>query len=148
MSLDRFVARQLAIRLKRVRRQIAALSAEAEMIERMIADAEHSAVVPRLKLRKNSQGKWTVRSQIRAYLEERTGPVRAKTLYDFLKQYDPSLKASTFRSHLRRMVDDNVVKREGSRGYYQLVNRPTEEPKEVELFRPRAVRMMIRTRHL
>lgn len=131
MTPDRIVAHQLAIRLKRVKNRIATLTAEAEMIERMVADAEKFAVVPRLRLRKNSQGKWTVRGQVRRYLTEHRSPVKAQAIFDFLKQYDPSLNSSTFRSHLKRMVEDGTVKHQGARGHYQLVDRPSDEPEEV-----------------
>ncbi len=131
MTPDRLVVQQLAMRLKRVRSRIATLTAEAEMIERMVADAEKFAVIPRLKLRINSQGKWTVRGQIRRYLTENPSPAKAQAIYDFLRRYDPSLNASTFRSHLKRMVEDGIVKREGPRGHYQLVTKPADEPQEV-----------------
>lgn len=136
---DEIVTKQLTSRLKRVQKRIAELTAEAEMIDRMLATAARGEAKATLKLRKNSRSKWSVQGQTRRYLADHEGPVRAQAIYTHLRQHDPSLNSSTFRSHLRRMVDGNVIKREGSRGHYQLVERPNEKPERevVRSWRPR-----------
>ena len=125
---DRLVVQQLTNRLKRLRTRIAILTAEAEMIERMVADTEKFSTVPRLKLRSNSQGKWTVRGQVRSYLNEHTTSVKAQDMLEYLKKLDPTLNPSTFRSHLKRMVADGILVQEGDRGHYQLAPRHSEAP--------------------
>lgn len=134
---DRLVKQQLIARLKRLRARIATLTAESEMIERMVSDAEKFAAVPRLKLRANSQGKWTVRGQVRSYLTEYPPSAKAQDILDFLRKYDPSLNPSTFRSHLKRMVADGILKQEGERGRYQLITPPSLDSERMETGRPR-----------
>ena len=136
MTPDQLVMQQLAARLKRVKGRIVALTAEAEMIERMLADAEKSVVIPRARLRKNSKAKWSAQGQIRLQLTGQSAPVRAAIIFESLKRYDPALNASTFRSHLKRMVEAGVVKHEGPRGHYSLVKRvETENSDRVRLRR-------------
>ena len=137
MTPDRLVKQQLSARLKRLRARIATLQAEAEMIERMVADAEKFATVPRLKLRANSQGKWTVRGQVRSYLTEHPPSAKAQDLLDHLKKYDPSLNPSTFRSHLKRMVEDGILSQGAERGLYQLAPRHSPMPEKEDSTRPR-----------
>ena len=139
MTPDRLVRQQLALRLKRLRARIATLTAEAEMIERMVADAEKFSTVPKLKLRSNSQAKWTVRGQVRNYLTGKPAPVKAQSIFDFLLQFDPSLKSSTFRSHLKRMVDEGIIRHEGERGHYQMVERSRSDTEEVVRTKPRLI---------
>ena len=129
MKTDEIVKRQLAARLERLKARAASLAAEIVMVERYLADAEKaSAFLPQLKLRKNSVAKWSIQGQVRRVLTETQAPVRAQHLFDTLKKYEAGLKSSTFRSHIKRMVDAGIIKREGSRGHYQLVERPNEEP--------------------
>lgn len=144
MTPDRLVRQQLTLRLRRLRARIATLTAEAEMIERMVADAEKFSTVPKLKLRANSQGKWTVRGQVRGYLTNKPAPVKAQAIFEFLLQYDPSLNSSTFRSHLKRMVDDGIIRQEGNRGHYRLVAEPNREPKEPSRTKPRQITIIRR----
>ena len=128
MTPDELVSRRLASRLRQVRNRIAELSAEAEMLELTLANAAKSTAKPTLKLRKNSRDKWSVRGQVRRYIDEHIGPVRAQAIYDHLRQFDPSLKSSTFRSHIKRMVDDNIIQQEGTRGHYRLVEKHDDMP--------------------
>lgn len=137
MTPDQFVRDQLASRLKRLRARVATLTAEIEMLERMMADAEKFSTIPRLKLRSNSQGKWTVRGQVRSYLTAHPPSAKAQDILDYLRKYDPSLNPSTFRSHLKRMVADGSLKQEGERGHYQLVAPPSPDPEKAEGGRPR-----------
>lgn len=137
MTPDRLVKQQLTARLKRVNARIATLKAEAEMIERMLADAERHSIQPRLKFRTNSQGKWTVRGQVRSYLTEHPPSAKAQELLDHLKKYDPSLNPSTFRSHLKRMVEDGILIQNGGRGIYQLAPRHTPFSEKEDSARPR-----------
>ena len=135
MTPDRLIRQQLTIRLKRLRARIATLTAEAEMIQRMVADSEKFDTIPRLKLRSNSQSKWTVRGQIRSYLTSNQLIAKAQDIFDFIQQYDPSLNPSTFRSHLKRMVDDRTLTKE-ERGHYRLTI-PPEPPEKAEAARLR-----------
>lgn len=124
MRADEAVKKQLAARLKRLNKRGAEIAAEIVMVERMIADVERRAINPHLRLRKNSIVKLTLQGTVRRLLSNRKTPVQAKDIFNVLLEVEPSLKSSTFRSHLKRMVDSGVIKAGGLRGTYVLVDDP------------------------
>lgn len=130
MRADEAVKKQLGLRLKRLRRRVAELSAEINMVEQLIADVENRSVNPSRKLRRNGVAKLTMQSSIKKILKDGSGSVRAQDILYNLRQSDPSLKASTFRSHLRRMAEAQIIIRSDTRGCYEL---PLSEGEEKEL---------------
>lgn len=130
MRADEAVKKQLTIRLGRLRRRAAEVGAEIMMVEQLLADVENRSVNPRMKLRKNGVAKLSIQGGIKRVLAEKGIAVQAKDLLEAARSAEPSLKASTFRSHLKRMVDARLIERDGLRGYYCLVEPASVEPKE------------------
>ncbi|MHC1999345.1 hypothetical protein ACYQR9_02745 [Methylobacterium sp. CM6241] len=135
MRADEAVKKQLTARLKRLRRRAAEVAAEISMVEQMMADVEIRAIDPRLKLRSNSVSKLSVQSTVRRILKQNNAPLRAGDIFDLIRDADPSLKSSTFRSHLRRMVEAGYIIRNEARGYYSIAENSPQEAEVVH--RPR-----------
>lgn len=121
MRADDAVKKQLATRLKRLRRRVTEAMAEIAMVERLIADVENKSVNPSQSLRKNGVARLTVQSAVRLILKKQSAPMRARDILDALRKTGMSLKSSTFRSHLKRMVDAGIISTGGARGYYNLI---------------------------
>ena len=141
MKTEDILRKQLTSRLRRLRDRALALNAEIQLVERLLADAEQGSFHSSLKLRKNSVHRLNAQARVRKHLGETEVSVRAQHLYTQLLRDDPALKSSTFRSHLKRMVDAGIIKQEGTRGYYQLVERPIAKPEGKETSRPWKLRV-------
>lgn len=130
MRADEAVKKQLAARLKRLHKRRLEIAAEIVMVERMIADVENRTINPNLRLRKNGIVKLTLQGEVRRLLSNCKTPVLASDIFDALIESEPLLKSSTFRSHLKRMVDSGIIKSGGVRGTYVLAETPEQEPPE------------------
>ena len=132
MRADEAVKKQLTARLQRLRRRAAEVAAEITMVEQLLADVENRSIDPRMKLRKNGVNKLTIQGGIKRLLAEKGVSMQAKDLLEASRAAEPTLKASTFRSHLKRMVDANLIEHDGSRGRYRLVESVPLGPKEAD----------------
>lgn len=141
MRADEAVKKQLDARLRRLRRRAVETAAEIVMVERLLADIENRSTTPNMKLRKNGVAKLSVQSGVRRLLTEAGVPMRAKDLLEALRRTEPNLKASTFRSHLKRMVDSDIIAPDSGRGLYKLAERPSVESDEGHQPRRRPVRV-------
>lgn len=141
MKTDELLKKQLTKRLRRLRERAATLSAEIALVEQLLAQPEANFTNSNFKLRKNSIVKWSIQAQVKSCLAGAVSPIRAQTLLEQLREIDPGLKSSTFRSHLKRMSDAGIIIREGSRGLYRLKQLPSDTSREKDLV-PRRRKVM------
>ena len=136
MKIEDTLRNQLTARLKRLRERSSVISAEIIYVEQMLANAEQGNFRSSFRLRRNGVRKLNLQAEVRKHLGSAPGSVKAHHLFDLLCQSDPALKPATFRSHLKRMVAAGIIKQEGERGYYQLVERFVEQSRDKEVFPP------------
>ncbi|MBP2495317.1 hypothetical protein ABID82_002351 [Methylobacterium sp. PvP062] len=131
MQADAAVRKQLATRLKRLRQKAVAVSAEIELVERLLIGLEKGPSQPIRGLRKNSVARLSFQSIVRQTIEKSGSPLKSAEIFKALIDVDPGLKPATFRSHLKRMVDAGVLTRKGPRGFYDVVDKNFDTVKEI-----------------
>ena len=128
---DTLFDEELVGRIRRLEAKRAKLDREIYLLKKLRSENEKRILPQRVRLRKAGLGRVPAHNRIVRYLEDHSSPLPAKVISAALRKVDPDLKASTFRSHMKRLCDAGVLKQEGARGCYVLIKRDIPET-EVE----------------
>lgn len=129
---DTLYDEELVGRIRRLEAKQAKLGREIYLLKRLRAENEKRILPQRVRLRKAGLGRVAAHNRIVRFLEDHSAPIPAKVIAAALRKVDPDLKASTFRSHMKRLADAGVIRQEGVRGSYVLIKRdsPPEDFRE------------------
>lgn len=117
---------RLLAELSNINKQIADLTEERRVIERLLVRTRRDELAINDVTRKNSVGRLLVEQAVLGRLKKSLKPVKSRELFNAAKSADYELKESTFRSHLFRMKKRGLIAAEKGRfGEWTLPESPS-----------------------
>jgi DNA-binding transcriptional ArsR family regulator len=119
---DELALSKLLAQLAEVNADITKLTAEKEALERLIIRIRDGRARVLDVTRRNSLDRILVESKVYEIVSGHKTPVLGRYIFEEIVSILPSMKSSTFRSHLHRMKDKGIIKISDQRGFWTLAD--------------------------